>query len=87
MKIVKKIFKTGVKAGKEDIMKLTILVSEHWQAGRSINFSPDQSIAPSLATIKIKQICHQMALDYGLPEIKGYYGIDLLGEFCRYEDN
>jgi len=82
-----KFFKTGVKAGKEDIMKLTILVAECWNKGRMIDFSPDGSITPDVATIEIKKICHQMALNYGLPEIEGYYGIDLLGEFLRYEDN
>jgi len=34
-------------------------------------------------TTDAKKACHQLALDYGLPEIegKGYYGITIEGEF------
>ena len=28
-----------------------------------------------------KQLCHQFALDHGLPEIDGYYGMTKKGEF------
>ena len=28
--------------------------------------------------------CHEMALATGLPDIQGYYGMDLLGQFVTY---
>jgi len=31
-----------------------------------------------------QEVCHKIALSHGLPEIKGYYGCDLItGEFVK----
>jgi len=38
----------------------------------------------SLAHLDASRACHALALKHGLPEISGYYGIDLSGEFVEY---
>lgn len=39
----------------------------------------------SMAWRDVKRACHYAALQHGLPEIEGFYGIDLqTGEFLRY---
>ena len=75
---------TGVKASKEDFEKLKRLARRGWMAGeRVMVFSVGEGIRKDGATVDAKKACHQLALDYGLPEIEGYYGIDLDGEFVR----
>ena len=74
--------KTGVKATKEDFEKLRNLAAKGWQSGvPMITFSVGDGIRRDEATADAVKVCHQLALDYGLPEIEGYYGIDLNGEF------
>lgn len=68
---------TGIKASEEDFEKLVNLVRKGWKPGdRIMVFSVGEGICRDQATVDAKRICHQLALDYGLPEIKGFYGID-----------
>lgn len=64
---------TGKFASKEDIEKLIRLVTKVFSVGEGIR--KDQ------AAVDAKKACHQLALDYGLPEVEGYYGITHEGEF------
>ena len=74
--------KTGVKATKEDLEKLQRLASRGWLPGETmIVFSVGEGIRKDRATIDARKVCHKLALDYGLPEIPGYYGITINGEF------
>lgn len=69
-------------ATKEDLEKLILLVARGWQHGeRVIVFSVGEGIRKDQAIVDAKKVCHQLALDYGLPEIEGYYGITNEGEF------
>lgn len=73
---------TGIFASKEDTEKLQCLVRQGWQPGQvMIVFSCGEGIRRDQAPIGAKKICHQLALDYGLPEIDGYYGITQEGQF------
>lgn len=73
---------TGIKASKEDFDKLTRLVRQGWRHGETvIVFSVGEGIRKDTATVDAVKACHQLALDYGLPEIPGYYGIDEDREF------
>lgn len=73
---------TGMFASKEDTEKLINLVTKGWQPGETmIVFSVGEGIRKDHATVDTKKACHRLALDYGLPEIKGYYGITQEGEF------
>lgn len=75
---------TGVFASKEDIKKLINLVSLGWQQGETmIAFSVGEGIRKDQATVDAEKICHKLAINYGLPEIQGYYGIKKDGEFVR----
>jgi hypothetical protein len=74
--------KTGVMVTKEDLEKIRNLAAKGWQSGvPMITFSVGEGIRRDEATVDAIKICHQLALDYGLPEIEGYYGIDFNGEF------
>ncbi len=76
---------TGIKAKKEDIEKLKRLAIKGWQQGETVMvFSVGEGIRKDQATIDAQKICHQLALDYGLPEIQGTYGISGDGEFVSY---
>jgi hypothetical protein len=76
--------KTGIKATKEDFEKLAQLARRGWSQGQPmIVFSVGEGIRKDAATVDAAKACHQLALDYGLPEITGYYGIDNGGEFVR----
>ena len=73
---------TGKFATKKDTEKLIQLVTRGWQQGETmIVFSVGEGIRKDKATVDAKNACHQLALDYGLPEIEGYYGITREGEF------
>jgi hypothetical protein len=73
---------TGVTAKKEDVEKLVNLVNKGWRNGETmIVFSVGEGIRKDEATVDAVKACHQLALDYGLPEIAGYYGITKDGEF------
>lgn len=73
---------TKVFASKEDVEKMINFVTKGWQQGETmIVFSVGQGIRKDEATVDAKKACHQLALDYGLPEIQGYYGIKEDGEF------
>ena len=75
---------TGIFASKEDVTKIIDLVNLGWQNGETmIVFSVGEGIRKDTATIDAKKICHQLALDYGLPEIQGFYGIKKDGEFVQ----
>ena len=74
--------KKGIKATEEDFEKLIHLVRQGWQVGETmIVFSVGEGIRKDSATTDSQKVCHQLALDYGLPEITGYYGIDNDREF------
>ena len=74
--------KTGVKATKEDFEKLIRLAKCGWLPGETmIAFSVGDGVRKDQATVNAQRVCHQLALNYGLPEITGYYGIDMDGEF------
>ena len=75
---------TGIKATTEDFEKLKHLASRGWRSGETmIVFSVGEGIRKGQATVDAQKACHKLALDYGLPEIQGYYGIDNNGEFVR----
>ncbi len=75
---------TGVKLKTDDFEKLKKLVSQGWQHGETmIVFSVGDGIKKDSATVDAEKACHQLALDYGLPEITGYYGITNDGEFVE----
>ncbi len=75
---------TGIFASKEDTEKLVNLVRRGWQQGeRIIVFSVGEGIRKDKATVDAQKVCHQLALDYGLPEITGSYGIKKDGEFVK----
>jgi len=75
---------TGIKVSKEDFEKLSRLARSGWSPGETmIVFSVGEGIRKDQNTVDAQKACHQLALDYGLPEIEGYYGIDLDGEFVR----
>ena len=73
---------TGIFANKEDLGKLTSLARKGWMSGETMFvFSVGEGIRKDQGTVDAKKACHQLALDYGLPEIKGYYGVTNDGEF------
>ena len=73
---------TKVFCKKEDFDKLINLVEQGWQNGETmIVFSCGEGIRKDEATFDAKKACHQLALDYGLPEIQGFYGITKDREF------
>ncbi len=75
---------TKVFATKEDTEKLFSLVRKGWMSGdRIMVFSVGEGLRKDSATVNARKVCHQLALDYGLPEISGYYGISEDGEFLR----
>ena len=81
-----KMKKTGVKVKEDDLNKLKQIAYNIWIPGQPIIiFSVGERIARDKATLNAKKICHQLALDYGLPEIPGYYGITNDGEFVESE--
>lgn len=75
---------TGVKVTKEDLEKITQLAHCGWMPGQvMITFSVGDGILRDQSTFDARKECHRLALAYGLPEIEGYYGIDIDGEFVR----
>ena len=40
-----------------------------------------QGITKDQKTVNANEVCHEVALSHGLPEIRGYYGILGTGEF------
>ena len=73
---------TGIKVSKDDLEKLTNFVQRGWMPGdRIMVFSVGEGIKRDEATVDARKMCHKLALNYGLPEIEGYYGIDKDGEF------
>ena len=76
---------TGIKCKQEDLDKLVNLVRKGWQHNETmIVFSVGEGIRKDQATVDAVKVCHQLALDYGLPEITGYYGVTNDGEFVSY---
>jgi len=76
--------KTGVFATDEEFETLKGIASRGWREGdRMIVFSCREGIQRDEATWDAKKACHQVALNHGLPEIPGYYGIDMNKEFVR----
>jgi len=74
--------KTGVKMVKEDFEKLQRLARLGWMPGEPmIVFSVEEGFRRDRAVIDALKECHRLALAYGLPEISGYYGLDLDREF------
>jgi len=74
--------KTGVKATQEDFDKLVNLAKRGWMPGQTmIVFSVGEGIQKDQSTVGARKECHKLALAYGLPEIRGYYGLDIDREF------
>jgi len=74
--------KTGMKVTKEDFEKLQNLAHRGWMPGETmIVFSVGEGIRKDQGTVDARETCHKLALDYGLPEITGYYGLSNDGEF------
>lgn len=74
--------KTGIKVTKEDFEKIQNLARRGWMPGETmIVSSVGEGIRKDQGTVDAHRACHRLALDYGLPEIAGYYGIDSDGEF------
>jgi hypothetical protein len=74
--------KTGTKVTPDDLEKLENLARRGWSPGETmIVFSCGEGIRKDQSTVDAQKECHRLALAYGLPEIEGYYGIDLDGEF------
>jgi len=79
--------KTGVFATKEEIKELTKLATQA-RSTPVIAFSVKGAMSGGMAgnMWKIAQErCHEIALKHGLPEIKGFYGLDQNGEFVATE--
>lgn len=78
--------KTGIKVSHEDFLKIKALAELGWKKGDQLKGFTNEEI-----TLKYKAMataihaCHQLALDYGLPDINGYYGITHGGEFVKQE--
>ncbi len=73
---------TGIKVSKDDLEKLQNFAQRGWMPGdRIIVFSVGEGIKCDEVTVDAREMCHKLALNYGLPEIEGYYGIDKDGEF------
>ncbi len=76
--------KTGVKVTDSDFEKLVNLARRGWMPGQTmIVFSVGEGIRKDQDTVNAQKECHKLALAYGLPEIEGYYGIDMDKEFVR----
>ena len=55
-----------------------------WQQNEPmIVFSVAEGIQKDLRTLNSLKECHAIALKHGLPEIPGYYGIDMNRQFVR----
>ncbi len=73
---------TGIKVTEKDFEKLVEFARRGWMPGDKVMiFSMGEGIRKDQNTMDAKKMCHQLALDYGLPEIEGYYGIDQDREF------
>jgi len=77
--------KTNVFTSKEDFDKLCVLALKGWLPGdRIMVFSVGEGIRKDQSTVDARKVCHQLALDYGLPEIEGFYGITRDREFVYF---
>lgn len=75
--------RTGVMANAEEVAELKQLAT---YAAQTPVITPGMGVpdAASLAWERCRKRTHEIALSHGLPEIPGYYGIDLEnGEFVR----
>ncbi len=73
---------TNVFAKKKDVDQLMRLANQGWQPGeRLFGFDSADLIAKGEKTADAHVACHHLALEYGLPEIEGRYGIKEDGEF------
>ena len=78
--------KTGVSATKEEFEALKRMAAGSWRPGDiMIVFSVAEGMKRDQATVDAAKACHACALKHGLPEITGYYGVDLDREFVTYE--
>ncbi len=76
--------KTGVFATQDEFNDLLNLARKGWMDGDTLIVSSAvQGIMKDQATTDAKMACHKIALSYGLPEIRGYYGIDKHREFLE----
>ena len=79
---------TGVFASTEEIEFLTkkATIARNTPA---FGLSSEQVLSgkdfASMAHMDASQACHKIALNHGLPEVNGWYGIDLkTGEFLKF---
>ncbi len=77
--------RTGVFASEGDFEKILFLARQGWQEGEvMICFSVGEGIKKDESTMEAKDVCHKLALQYGLPEIQGMYGINKDREFVKF---
>lgn len=74
---------TGVFVTDEEMANLRALAAQGWRPGDAIMV---HSLAAGLMRIDAVKFCHALALKHGLPEVKGYYGINEAGEFVTTTD-
>lgn len=77
--------RTGVKATELELEEALRLYKE--SLGTPFLFKPGKGNQVFLASAqkKFHEFVHKAALEHGLPEIEGYYGIDTVSfEFVRY---
>lgn len=77
--------KTGVFASKEQLEEVKIIFDRRYKPREPvICFSMKQGIERENAPRDAQKLCHKYALKNNLPEMEGYYGIDLeTGEFVK----
>jgi len=76
---------TNVFVSKEELTDLKVLASLGWQDGDTIMVSSMMmGISKDRSTTDAEWACHKLALEKGLPEIQGKYGITKKGEFVHY---
>ena len=74
---------TGIFATLEELEDLRSIARQGWMPGDiMIVTSIMQGITKDQKTMDAHK-AYQLALAHGLPEIPGYYGIDIEGEFMR----
>ena len=78
--------KTGIFASKKDTKRLFKLSQKSWVPGKNmLTFRVGYGIRQDHATRIAKEVCHKLALQYGLPDIEEFYTLQNDGEFISVE--
>jgi len=78
--------RTGVKATEQELEEALRLYKESLETPFLFKPGAGNKIFLASAQKKFHEFVHQAALEHGLPEIEGYYGIDTVSfEFVRYK--